>query len=158
MDIEIVKATPGDAREVAVMVKELTDEIVATAGGKHFNINVVETSERCRTFIEEGRYTVFLAINNKSSEKIGFLSLTESSALYAEGHFGIVQELYVKKPFRSQGVGHKLIEAAAAEGRLRGWKRLELCTPPLPHFEGTVRFYEGRNFEVTGGRKMKLIL
>ena len=158
MEIRIIKADVSDSNEVAAMVKELTDEIVSTVGGKHFNIDVDETAERCGAFISEGRYSIFLAVDGESSEKIGFLSLTESNALYAEGAFGIVQELYVKKPFRSRGAGHKLIDAAVREGRSRGWKRIELCTPPVPHFEGTVRFYEGHNFEVTGGKKMKLIL
>ena len=59
---------------------------------------------------------------------------------------------------RSQQVGAKLLKRAAALARDSGWKRVELCTPPLPAFERTVAFYEQNGFEITGGRKMKQVV
>ena len=71
---------------------------------------------------------------------------------------GIIQEFYVVPTARSAGVGGALLQAARAHARSKGWKRLELCTPPLPDFQRTLAFYERNGFEVTGGRKMKALL
>jgi hypothetical protein len=47
---------------------------------------------------------------------------------------------------------------AKAFGSSRGWKRLEVTTPPLPQFDKTLSFYERVGFEITGGRKLKVLL
>jgi GNAT superfamily N-acetyltransferase len=137
------------------MVKALTDEIIARTGEPHFHVDLAQTSARCREFLETGRYVVLLACEAASSRAVGFAALCESHALYAEGTFGILQEFYVAPHIRSAGVGRTLVDAAAKHARSRGWKRLELCTPPLPEFERTLAFYERNGFVVTGGRKMK---
>lgn len=51
-----------------------------------------------------------------------------------------------------------LLKKVAEHAQSLGWKRLELCTPPLPEFARTVNFYAENGFEATGGRKMKLVL
>jgi GNAT superfamily N-acetyltransferase len=84
--------------------------------------------------------------------------LCESHALYAEGAFGTIPELYVRPEYRSQGLGRSLLSQAMAFGSSRGWKRLEVATPPLPEFDRTLAFYEREGFAVTGGRKLKLLL
>lgn len=158
MRIYIKKATSADSQVIASFAKALTDEIIAKTGAQHFNVNIDETTELCRNLMEQGKYTVLLAVNGESDTSIGFATLCESHALYAEGTFGIVQEFYIQPEFRSQKVGTTLLKAVAEHGKLLGWKRLELCTPPLPEFERTVKFYEKNSFEVTGGRKMKFVV
>ncbi len=158
MTIRIKKASPEEAEQIALMVKRLTDEIIDAIGEKPFNIDLAETSARCRRFLEQELYAVYRAINSESDEPLGFIALCESHALYAEGAFGIIQELYVDPAHRSKGIGGKLVKTAMDHARKQGWKRLEVCTPPLPQFAGTVQFYERQRFEVTGGRKMKVLL
>lgn len=113
--------------------------------------------KRLKDFIEEEKYFVFVA-KNLHSEPIGFITLCESHALYAEGTFGIIPELYVRPEYRSQGVGLSLVEQAETFGCTRGWKRLEVTSPPLPEFDKTLAFYEREGFSISGGRKLKLIL
>ncbi|MBP8155162.1 MAG: GNAT family N-acetyltransferase, partial [Nitrospira sp.] len=101
-------------------------------------------------------YTVLLAYH---AEKVaGFLALSESRALYAEGTFGSIPELYVRPAFRSCNVGTGLVAEAKNLSRARGWTRLEVTTPPLPQFDRTLAFYERQGFSISGGRKMKLSL
>mgnify|MGYP000495357679 CR=1 FL=1 len=157
MSIYIKNATPTDAPVVASFAKALTDEIIVKTGAQHFNVNIEETTDLCRKLMEQGKYTVLLAVNGESDTCIGFAALCESHALYAEGTFGIVQEFYIQPEFRSQKVGSILLEKVAEHAKSLNWKRLELCTPPLPEFERTVKFYEENGFEVTGGRKMKFV-
>jgi len=158
MSIYIRKATPTDAHDIASLAKALTDEIIVKTGAQHFNVDITETTELCRNLMEQGKYTVLLAVNGESDTSIGFAALCESHALYTEGTFGIVQEFYIQPEFRSQKVGSTLLEEVAEHAKSLGWKRLELCTPPLPEFERTVNFYEENSFEVTGGRKMKFVV
>lgn len=161
MTVQVRKALPAEADQIASMVKTLTDEISDAIGEQPFHIDLSETAARCRQFLAQEIYAVYKAIQpgpTTAETPVGFVSLCESHALYAEGAFGIIQEFYVDRAYRAKGVGTQLLAAAVDHGRKKGWRRLEVCTPPLPAFEGTVRFYERRQFEITGGRKMKRLL
>jgi epoxyqueuosine reductase len=50
------------------------------------------------------------------------------------------------------------LPAAKEYGRHKGWKRLEVTTPPLPEFDRTFHFYETQGFDIAGGKKMKVLL
>jgi len=156
MSIKVHQATLAEALVVAEMAVALTTEIIKRTGTKHFNVNLKETAELSEHLIGAGSYTALIA--TEESEPLGFAGICESHALYTEGTFGIIQEFYVVPASRSVGVGTNLLEAAVAHSRARGWKRLELCTPPLPKFQGSLAFYERHGFEVTGGRKMKFVV
>ena len=158
MNIYFKDASLSDAQTIASLAKALTDEIINKTGAQHFNVDITETTELCQRLMEQGKYTVILAVDDKTETAIGFAALCESHSLYAEGTFGIVQEFYIQPEFRSQKVGSALLEKAAGHAKTRGWKRLELCTPPLPEFERSIHFYEENGFEVTGGRKMKFVV
>jgi len=67
-------------------------------------------------------------------------------------------ELYVTPAYRSQGIGKNLVKSVKAFGSARGWKRLEVTTPPLPQFDETLAFYEREGFEISGGRKLKSLI
>lgn len=157
MDTVIRSALPSDAAAVAAGVKALTDEIMARTGGPHFDVDVAQLEVDCRDFMEKGCYAVFLA-EGSAEPCAGFAAVCESRALYVGGRFGIIQEFYVAPRFRSAGVGRRLLGAVAAHGVRQCWKRLEMCTPPLPEFERTLAFYQANGFEITGGRKMKRLL
>lgn len=154
MSIRITRAQPSDAPLVADLVGELLQEIMTAIGTQAFAFSLVETEARMRAWLEDGSYTVLLARDGATA--VGFLTLSECRALYAEGRFGIIPELYVCPDRRSQGVGRGLVAEAKRVARLKGWARLEVTTPPLPQFERTLVFYERQGFSVSGGRKMKV--
>lgn len=118
--------------------------------------DLAQTLARVRTLLEQEIDVVFLACVDGVSAPVGVITLCESHALYAEGSFGIIPELYVRPQSRGGGVGARLLEAVTQVGLARGWTRLEVTTPPLPEFQRTLRFYENAGFGVTGGRKLKL--
>lgn len=155
--ITIQRATVNDTLALGMLVGELLNEIMNTTGANAFNFNLDETTARLNDFIEHGKYCVFIA-RNEQADPVGFISLFEGHALYAEGSFGVIPELFVRPAFRSQNVGLCLVEQAKAFGRTRGWKRLEVTTPPLPQFEKTLAFYQREAFTITGGRKLKVML
>ena len=156
MSTSVEVASPSDADTVAELVRNLLEEIMQVTGGSHFQIDLPQMIGRARTFLEAGQAQILLARSGERSQAIGHLALSECHALYAEGSFGIITELYVAPAHRSAGIGRELVERAKQQARRRGWKRLEVTTPPLPAFERTIRFYESQGFSISGGRKLKV--
>jgi GNAT superfamily N-acetyltransferase len=155
--ITIRRATADDAQEVAVMVGELLAEIMDVIGEQAFNFDLAETTARLKDFLSHGKYFVFVA-RSGSLSPAGFIALYESYALYAEGAFGTIPELYVRPAYRKNKLGRHLVSEAKSFGASRGWTRLEVTTPPLPQFERTLAFYEKEGFAISGGRKLKVDL
>ncbi len=154
--IEIHPIQSSDYEDLTRMVGELLNEIMVKINIKAFNYDAEETKNRARELISKERYWVFIAKDLASDEKIGFVSLYESYALYAEGAYGTIPELYVSPGWRSLAVGRKLLQKATEFGASKGWKRLEVTTPPLPEFDRTLSFYQANGFEISGGRKLKV--
>ncbi|TAJ95933.1 MAG: GNAT family N-acetyltransferase [Gammaproteobacteria bacterium] len=144
------------AEDIARLALNLLEEVQARTGRKIDAPNLAQTTRLCKNFLAKGQYNVVAAC--AGDVIVGFGSLCESHALYAEGTFGILQELYVLPEYRSQGVGAKLLEKIVEFARKKGWRRLELATPPLPEFDGSVRFYEKNGFELTSGRKLRRLI
>ena len=141
------------SEEVAKLAVCLTNEIIERTGVKHFDVDVPLAVELCEKYIAQGLYNIMAAFDK--DRIIGFGSICESHSLYAEGAFGIIQEFYVEPEYRSKNVGKELLQAIIEFSKAKEWKRLELCTPPIPEFNRTVEFYQSNGFEITGGYKMK---
>lgn len=158
MQLRIDHAQPNDAPIIAQMVGELLHEIMALIGAKAFGFEYEATEGRVRSWLRDGQYIVLLARDVAQSEPLGFLALYESYALYAEGAFGTIPELFVRPAYRSSGVGATLISEAQGLGQEKGWSRIEVTTPPLPQFDRTLAFYQQQGFSISGGRKLKIDL
>ena len=156
-DFTIQRAVADDAPEVALMVGELLAEIMNAIGVKAFNFELAETTFRLKNFLDSEKYFVFVA-RSGSANPAGFIALYESYALYAEGAFGTIPELYVRPEYRAKGLGFRLLSQAKAFGASRRWTRLEVTTPPLPQFDRTLAFYEREGFAISGGRKLMATL
>lgn len=156
-EFTIQQAIASDAQEVAVMVGELLTEIMNAIGVQAFNFDLAETTSRLKDFIDREKYFVFVA-RSGSGSSAGFIALYESYALYAEGAFGTIPELYVRPEHRAKELGLHLVSQAKSFGASRGWTRLEVTTPPLPQFDRTLAFYEREGFAISGGRKLKVSL
>jgi GNAT superfamily N-acetyltransferase len=156
-DIVIERALVSDAEDIAVMVGALLQEIMETVGVQAFHFDQMETVSRLQDFLHREKYIVFVA-RNESRKAIGFIGLCESYALYTEGCFGTIPELYVSPTYRSHHLGATLIAQAKAYGASQGWRRLEVTTPALPEFNKTLAFYQREGFEISGGRKLKVLI
>jgi GNAT superfamily N-acetyltransferase len=154
--VRIEIALPNDADVVAAMVGELLHEIMAAVGEKTFNFHHHDTEARARAWLSDGSYLVLLA--RLGEEAVGFLALYQSYALYTEGVYGTIPEFYVRPPYRSRGIGTALLAESKTAGQARGWRRLEVTTPPLPQFDRTLAFYQRHGFSISGGRKLKVEL
>jgi|SRR5262245_29506567 len=158
MQLRIDHGQPCDAPIIAQMVGELLREIMAMVGAGSFGFHQEETAARARSWMTKGKYSVLLARDGLQPDPLGLLALYESYALYSEGAYGTIPEFYVRQPYRSLGVGATLLMEAKGIGRLKGWTRLEVTTPPLPQFDRTLAFYQQQGFSISGGRKLKVDL
>jgi GNAT superfamily N-acetyltransferase len=149
-------ARPQDAEVIAAMVGELLQEIMSAVNEKAFNFHHHDTVARARVWLSDGSYLVLLARYGEAA--VGFLALYQSYALYTEGAYGTIPEFYVRPSHRSQGIGTALITESKHIGQARGWRRLEVTTPPLPQFDRTLAFYQRHGFAISGGRKLKVLL
>lgn len=140
MSIQILRAQPAEAADIAEMIGELLEEITAAIGEAVFSFDRIETERRAKRWLAERTYTVLLARESGSHGSVGFLAMYESRALYAAGTFGTIPELYVRSACRSREVGSGLIEEAVRFGASQRWTRLEVTTPPLPQFERALAF------------------
>jgi len=152
MDISIVDRSKAD--QIAKLVVCLLDEIMERTGNQHFDLDLPFAADLCEKYIRNGQYHVMAVYDQ--NKIIGFAALCESHSINAKGAYGIIQELYIMPEYRSQNIGKDLIVKIVAFAKSKQWKRLELCTPPIPEFDRTVKFYQTNGFEITGGYKMKL--
>ena len=156
MNINFRKGTPQDSEIVGALVVELTNEISKLTNAQHFDIDLNSTIKRCSALIRDGHYAVIIA--EYQNNPIAMVTMTETYALYVGGKIGVIQEFYVSPKYRDFGVGSMMIEEVQRYGRQQNWSCIELCTPPLPVFENTVRFYQKNGLIPVGGRKMRQTL
>lgn len=155
-NIKINPIISSDYDDLTCMVGELLNEIMDKIKVKVFNYNAEETKTRAKELVSKEKYWIFIAEDIEINEKVGFVALYESYALYAEGAYGTIPELYVRPKWRSQSIGKELLQAAVSFGKSKEWKRLEVTTPPLPQFDRILVFYQSNGFEISGGRKLKI--
>lgn len=156
MRIRIEAIEKSDYPDLSLMVGELLSEIMVATNQKAFNYDQSNTLQRINDFIALDKYWAFVAKETKTGKNTGFVSLCESFALYSEGSFGTITELYVRPEWRSNKIGHSLLLKANEFARSKKWHRIEVNTPPLPEFDKTFKFYQRNGFVVSGGRKLKI--
>lgn len=147
-----------DYHDLSLMVGELLNEIMDKIHVKTFNYKQTETEARAKDLVSREKYWVFIAKEATSGVNIGFVSLYESYALYAEGAYGTIPELFVRPQWRSKNIGEAMLAEVKQFAASKEWKRIEVTTPPLPEFDRTFKFYQAHGFEIAGGRKLKLDL
>jgi GNAT superfamily N-acetyltransferase len=149
MTLEIRRAKPDDADAVADMVGRLLTEL-----NKGETVQV-STTVAADLLTRPDDFAAYLAVDG--GKVVGAMTLSTCYALYADGAFCEIAELYVSPEWRSRQAGKLLVEAAADHCRSRGWTTLEVGAPPADAWSRTVAFYKRNGFEDIGPR-LNLIL
>jgi len=153
MKLEIERLTIKDADLVFEWVMRLLEEL----GEEGDDLGGLDQEKVLSEWQEAGeRFNAFVA-KNEQGKVLGILTLVETFAIYANGNYGIINEMYVSPEHRSAGVGALLIEAAKEFGRTKGWARIDVTAPELERWERSRRFYEKQGFVFTGP-KLKILL
>ncbi len=147
-EITIRQAEVADGATVGGLVHELLVELFPESRG---DFDAAALSEAAGRLMADGLVWSFLA-ETGDGRAVGVLTLNECAAIYAEGCFGEICELYVAPAHRSARVGALLIDAAAGFGRARRWPAIEVGAPNPPRWRRTVDFYLDYGFTEVGPR------
>lgn len=156
MAIETYEASADDSDTVGALAYALVSELAPSA-----EISLETYRHTAATLLGgDALYWALLARDKEAGPQaapLGLVTLNHCASIYAGGSFGEIAELYVQPEQRSRGVAARLLEAARAFGRDRGWSRLEVGAPDLPRWQRTVDFYLKEGFTEVGPR-LKLFL
>jgi len=154
----IKAASINDGQQLATMVGQLLTEIIASDEKGPYQYDVNKGALQAESLIKQGKYWAFIAWDIKGDSPLGFIALTEGHALYTQGAYGTITELYVQQQWRSADIGKALIAQARHFAKTRQWQRLEVTTPQLPEFNRSLAFYQNNGFSSSGGAKLKMVI
>jgi len=143
-------ADASDADIVATLVNELLIELWQDTATSSLDADLTAFEHTARRWLEQGHYQALLAYRNGSP--IGVTTVAQSYALYAGGPIGLIQEFFVAKQARCQGVGGLMLRRVEELARRRGWHALELCSPSPPERPLTLPLFHHSGFVFTEGQ------
>ena len=148
MGLVIHEATKKDASTIGKLVYSLMVEV------KHEspNMNEVFYTSKAEELLESSLPNHVFIARDTAGNPVGFITIGMSSAIYAEGTFGVINELYVLPQLRSAGIGKLLLDAAKRLAVAKGWTRLEVTAAHEQINPLAIRFYQRENFVETGPR------
>ena len=152
-NLKIVMVGSEAASEVLELVAALLHEL-GEEGDETGALDVAELTAAWRN--DRAHHCAFLAYDDDPN-LVGVATVSTAFALYAQGRYGIINEMYVSPDHRSLGVGTRLVEAIKDHGREQGWRRIHVTAPEAARWERTRRFYEDKGFEFAGP-KLKILL
>jgi GNAT superfamily N-acetyltransferase len=153
VNIRIVKLSLGEADDVFAEVLKLLAEL----GEEEDELGELSREKVLKEWqIAGDRFQVFAA-KNSDENIVGILTLSETFAIYANGNYGIINEMYTDPSCRSAGVGAELIQAAVEYGKQKGWLRIDVTAPESERWARAKHFYEKQGFVFTGP-KLKFLL
>lgn len=145
--IRVRPAEAGDVAAAAAAVGALLEEL----GGEVPPAGELEAATRA--LVERPRLGTLL-VAEAGGEVVGVLAASWVHAVHVPGHYGVIQDLWVRSDFRRRAVGRELVEAYAEIARAHGAARLEVGLPKesFERIEATERFYLGNEFASLGIR------
>lgn len=153
MNVRIEPLTIQDADLVFDWVLRLLQEL----GEEGEELGKLARDQVLQKWSERQKKYYVLAAKDEAGDILGILTLSVAFAIYANGEYGVIDEMYVAPDHRSAGIGALLIEAAVRIGRNQGWTRIDVTAPESERWERTRNFYERSGFTFTGP-KLKLLL
>nr|WP_249809895.1 GNAT family N-acetyltransferase [Bradyrhizobium sp. 139] len=148
------KGVPGDENAIAEAVGKLLSELggpgpeFSLEGAKQAALRLIQDPEEGFIFVIEEQAT---------GQIVGVAATSAVQAVRAAGAYGVLQELWISRDFRSSDHGRHLLEAVHSEAKRRGWQKIEVALPPdgYPALQRVRRFYEERGYRVGGLRARK---
>jgi para-aminobenzoate synthetase len=134
---------PAAAAGVGALLEELGGEVPPAA----------DLEAATRVLVERPEVGTLL-VAEAGGKVVGVLAASWVYAVHVPGHYGVIQDLWVRPDFRSRAVGRELVESYAALAAERGAARLEVGLPKesFERIEATERFYLGNEFASLGIR------
>jgi GNAT superfamily N-acetyltransferase len=105
----------------------------------------------------ESERTGVLLVADVGGQLVGVLAASWQVAIHVPGRYALIQDIWVDPAWRSQAVGHSLLQAFAELARAQGVRRIEVGLP-REHFVGlaaTDAFYRREGFTTLGSRMQR---
>ncbi|MGY0569657.1 GNAT family N-acetyltransferase [Bradyrhizobium sp. RDM12] len=120
-------SVPGDKNAVAEAVEKLLSEL----GGPGPEFSLEGAKQAALRLIQDPEGGFIFVVEEQATEQIvGVASISAVQAVRAAGAYGVLQELWISRDFRSSGCGRHLLEAVDSEAKRRGWQMIEVALPP----------------------------
>lgn len=136
--VEIRKGTLADEEDVAVLIRELGQELGITG-----DVNPVSWYSTLRKMLASPEWTFLLAEEGKKN--VGLLILLILPSLYHGGNTAAITELIVSGAFQGKGIGALLVEESKRIGRSMGCEELDVSVEV--DNESAIGFYEKLGFK-----------
>ena len=150
------RIVPVDSQSIPRVIA-LVAKLLFELGEEGDEVGTMDTAVLSTYWRAEGdRQHAFLALGPDEAA-IGTITVSETFAFFANGPFGIINEMYVEPAYRSSGVGRQLVDAVRDLGNLKGWRRIDVTAPESPRWKRTREFYERAGFTFAGP-KLKILL
>jgi GNAT superfamily N-acetyltransferase len=147
-------AVPADLEDVVAAVTALLEELGAAPPPRDSMLGTARA-----LIADEGLGAVVVALDAGDGHLVGVLGASWQSALRVPGRYGLVQELWVDRAWRSRRIGADLLARLFDLARRLGVGRIEVGLPG-EQFSGiaaTRAFYAANGFEELGTR-MRMLL
>lgn len=141
-------AAPADTPDIARCLANLFGEV-------EHDLDASDIEEIFGDMEANDKHSTLLAIGH-DGDIAGIVTVAECLSISAGGIYGVINELYVLPPYRSEGVGRLLMEQVLELAEHRQWKRVEVTTPG-DEFSRTLHFYEKEGFYKIGPRYCRRI-
>ncbi|WP_051313061.1 GNAT family N-acetyltransferase [Sporocytophaga myxococcoides] len=148
-NFSITKATIKDSLVLSKLICELLRGFNQRSGS-NFVIDAAKIEMTCKELLIRDNFAGFIAIDNKTNNAIGIITIAQATAIYNGGDFGVITELYVDETIRSKGIGKLLINAALGFAKTKNWKKVEVGAPNKDEWPRTIEFYKRNGFEEKG--------
>ena len=136
--VEIRKGTLADEEDVAVLIRELGQELGITG-----DVNPVSWYSTLRKMLASPEWTFLLAEEGKKN--VGLLILLILPSLYHGGNTAAITELIVSEAFQGKGIGALLVEESKRISRSMGCEELDVSVEV--DNESAIGFYEKLGFK-----------
>lgn len=151
--IQIHSLTINDVQQVFELVLCLLHEL----GEEAEDLGSLQSEKILQEWRAADHRFLVMVAKDQQGTVLGFMTLSEAFALYANGNYGIINEMFVVPEYRSTGVGAALLKAAIRIGRDRCWTRIDVTAPEGEQWVRSKHFYEKNGFTFAGP-KLKLVI
>lgn len=156
MKVDIQRAKPEDARDIAVMTGEYQIEMTALAGVPERDFQLKAQEAILRDFLDNGDYAVLIA-RSVRGHPLGYVTLFESQP-YADAAYGIIEQIYVRPFYRQRRIARRMLNEARAFASEKRWRRLLVTFPVFFSLDAARMLFEKQGFRDPGQRKQWLLI
>lgn len=140
--------------KVGLEASDLACDMVLTLlrelGEEAEDLGVLEASRvRIAWQRAQDRIHIFFA-RDENADIVGIAAAAEPFAIFANGEYGIINEMHVLSAHRSRGVGKRLLDEIKRLAQAKGWSRIDVVAPESKRWVRTSRFYEREGFTFAG--------